>query len=69
MKQKYGSYTEAYKHFAESEGRRIFPIQVGKNGTAIMSSYVQKYGSYEQGYHAWLKDYTDKKIQPTIYRK
>lgn len=59
-KQKYGSYAEAYKHFAESEGRRIFPIQVGRNGTAIMNSYVQKYGSYEQGYHVWLKDYTDK---------
>ena len=69
LKAQYGSYNEAYKHFAESQARKIFPVQVGSKGTATMDAYVKKYGNYEQGYRAWLNDYTDKKIRPDKYRQ
>ena len=66
LKDKYGSYTEAYKHWAEDTSRRTFPSQVGSK---TMNAYVQKYGNYEQGYRAWLTDYVNAKIQPENYRK
>lgn len=66
-----GSYREAYREFAEFEARRIFPAQVGRtaNGNRIINQYVQRHGSYEQGYRAWLNDYTDSRIQPSRYRE
>jgi LysM repeat protein len=66
LKDKYGSYVEAYKHWAEGTSRRNFPSQVGSK---TMNTYVQKYGNYEQGYRAWLTDYVNAKIQPESYRK
>lgn len=66
LKDKYGSYVEAYKHWAEGTSRRTFPSQVGSK---TMNTYVQKYGNYEQGYRAWLTDYVNAKIQPESYRK
>lgn len=61
-----GSYREAYQEFAESEARRIFPIQVGRR---TVNQYVERHGSHEQGYRAWLNDYTDARIQPSRYRE
>jgi len=69
LKAQYGSYNEAYKLFAESQARKIFPIQVGSKGGAIIEAYVKKYGNYERGYRGWLNDYTDKKIRPDNYRQ
>lgn len=60
------SYREAYQEFAESEARRIFPIQVGRR---TVNQYVERHGSHEQGYRAWLNDYTDARIQPSRYRE
>lgn len=61
-----GSYREAYQEFAEAEARRIFPSQVGRR---TVNQYVEQHGSYEQGYRAWLNDYTDARIQPSRYRE
>ena len=66
LKAQYDSYTEAYKHFAESQARKKFPVQVGR---ATVDAYVKKYGNYEQGYRAWLNDYTNTKIRPDKYRQ
>ncbi|MBA3693172.1 MAG: hypothetical protein H0W77_07005, partial [Acidobacteria bacterium] len=66
LKAQYGSYTEAYKHFAESQAQKKFHVQVGR---ATVDAYVKKYGNYEQGYRAWLNDYTNTKIRPDKYRQ
>lgn len=66
LKNQSGSYAEAYKNWAESEGKRIFPSQTGAK---TIDAYVQKHGNYEQGYRNWLFDYSDKKIRPETYRK
>lgn len=64
----FGLFRSAYAAFAEQKARTNFPQQFGTD-KSVMNKYVAQHGgSYEQGYRAWLSDYTASKVKPQNFR-